>query len=93
MMARQISTQLLEEKRKTSEIDEEPTVNLFNKLGACMRFHVYSERYNSLKFPVAFGDLVDTNDKATNKMTDDELHDQFGMLAIAGEDTTVSSNI
>ncbi|KJA23708.1 hypothetical protein HYPSUDRAFT_163021 [Hypholoma sublateritium FD-334 SS-4] len=66
MMARQISTRLLEEKRKASEIDEESNVNLFNK-------------------------LVDTNDKAANKMTDDELHDQFGTLAIAGEDTTAST--
>ena len=43
MMARQISAQLLEEKRKASEIDEEPSVNLFNKLGAYMRHHVDRE--------------------------------------------------
>ncbi|KAF8172705.1 cytochrome P450 [Pholiota molesta] len=38
-----------------------------------------------------FNILINTNDKSPYKMNEDDLHDQFGAITVAGEDTTANT--
>ncbi|KAF8172704.1 cytochrome P450 [Pholiota molesta] len=38
-----------------------------------------------------FNILVNTNDKSASKISEDDLHDQFGAITVAGEETTANT--
>jgi hypothetical protein len=86
VMARAISKRLLQKRRELSHSSGEPDADLFNilsvlfvYLGQCA-IHLSFRRFS-----------VNTNDKSASKIDEDELHDQFGSITVAGEESTVSA--
>jgi hypothetical protein len=86
VMARAISKRLLQKRREFSHPSGEPDADLFNILSALFVYlgqcaiHLSFRRFS-----------VNSNDKSASKINEDELHDQFGSITVAGEETTVSA--
>jgi hypothetical protein len=86
IMARSISKRLLQKRRELSGTAGEPDADLFNILG------VLFSTSRSIHRSYVFSTLsVNTNDKSASKISEDDLHDQFGAITVAGEETTVSA--